>query len=156
MLQELGKKLIENMLSISSSESLTGGLFGAKICEVSGISSVYKGSLVTYQDEVKINLLKVKEETIKQYGAVSLECAYEMVKNVQQIFKTDIAVSFTGNAGPNSSENKPVGLVYIGIYFLGEVEVLELNLKGSREEIRNECINVVSKKLIKKIEKIEK
>lgn len=152
MLQELGKKLIENTLTISSAESLTGGLFGAKLCEVSGISKVYQGSLVTYQDDVKINLLKVKEETINKYGAVSLECAYEMVKNVQEIFNTDISVSFTGNAGPNPSEGKPVGLVYVGIYFLGDIEVLELNLNGTREEIRNECINVVSKKILKKIE----
>lgn len=151
MLQELGKALIENNLSISSAESLTGGLFGAKLCEVSGISQVYKGSFVTYQDEVKINLLKVKEETIREYGAVSLECAYEMVKNAQQIFNTDISVSFTGNAGPNGSEGKPVGLVYIGIYFLGDVEIIELNLKGSREEIRNECLNVVSRKILKKV-----
>ena len=152
MLQELGKKLIESTLTISSAESLTGGLFGAKLCEVSGISKVYQGSLVTYQDDVKINLLKVKEETINKYGAVSLECAYEMVKNVQEIFNTDISVSFTGNAGPNPSEGKPVGLVYVGIYFLGDIEVLELNLNGTREEIRNECINVVSKKILKKIE----
>ena len=81
MLQEFGKVLIEKNLSISSSESLTGGLFAAKLCEVSGISQVYKGSLVTYQDEAKINVLKVKEETINKYGAISLECAYEMVKN---------------------------------------------------------------------------
>lgn len=153
MLQELGKALIDNNLSISSSESLTGGLFGAKLCEVSGISKVYKGSLVTYQDEVKINVLKVSEDTIKQYGAVSLECAYEMVKNVQNIFKTDISVSFTGNAGPVGSEGKPVGLVFIGIYYLGEIEIMELNLKGSREEIRNECLKFVSKKLLRKIQK---
>lgn len=152
MLQELGNKLIESTLTISSAESLTGGLFGAKLCEVSGISKVYQGSLVTYQDDVKINLLKVKEETITKYGAVSLECAYEMVKNVQEIFNTDISVSFTGNAGPNPSEGKPVGLVYVGIYFLGDIEVLELNLKGTREEIRNECLNVVSKKILKKLE----
>lgn len=154
MLQELGKSLIENSLSISSAESLTGGLFGAKLCEVSGISSVYKGSLVTYQNGAKIELLNVSEETISKYGAVSLECAYEMVKNVQKIFKTDISVSFTGNAGPSGSEGKPVGLVYIGISYLGDIEVLELNLKGSREEIRNECLNVVSRKLLKKITKI--
>lgn len=153
MLQDLGKCLILNNLSISSAESLTGGLFGAKLCEVSGISKVYKGSLVTYQDKVKIELLNVKEETINQYGAISLECAYEMVKNVQSIFKTDISISFTGNAGPNGSEGKPVGLVYVGIYFLGEIEILELNLKGTREEIRNECLNMVSKKILKKINK---
>ena len=151
MLQKMGNKLIELKLTISSAESLTGGLFGAKLCEVSGISSVYKGGLITYQDEVKINQLKVSEETISKYGAVSLECAYEMVKNVQNIFNTDIAVSFTGNAGPSASEGKPVGLVYIGIYFLGDIEVLELNLKGSREEIRNECIRTISNKLLKKL-----
>ena len=151
MLQEMGNKLIESKLTISSAESLTGGLFGAKLCEVSGISSVYKGGLITYQDEVKINQLKVSGETISKHGAVSLECAYEMVKNIQSIFNTDIAVSFTGNAGPSASEGKPVGLVYIGIYFLGDIEVLELNLKGSREEIRNECIRTVSNKLLKKL-----
>lgn len=153
MLQELGKILIENNLSISSAESLTGGLFGAKLCEVSGISKVYKGSIVTYQDEAKIEVLKVKESTIKEYGAVSIDCAYEMVKNVQQIFNTDISVSFTGNAGPSGSEGKPVGLVYIGIYFLGDVEILEVNLKGSRDEIRNECLKVASRKILNKIEK---
>ena len=79
---------------------------------------------------------------------------YEMVKNVQKIFKTDISVSFTGNAGPSGSEVKPVGLVYIGISYLGDIEVLELNLKGSREEIRNECLRVVSSKILRKIEKI--
>ena len=153
MLQEFGKCLIDNNLSISSAESLTGGLFGAKLCEVSGISKVYKGSLVTYQDEAKIEVLNVSEDTIKEYGAVSLECAYEMVKNVQKIFKSDISVSFTGNAGPSGSEGKPVGLVYVGLYFLGDIEVLELNLKGSREEIRNECLKFVSRKLLKKLEK---
>ena len=153
MLQELGNKLIERNLSICSAESLTGGLFGAKLCEVSGISKVYKGSLVTYQDEVKMNLLKVSEETISKFGAVSLECAYEMVKNVQDILKTDVAVSFTGNAGPSGSEGKPVGLVYVGIYFLGDIEILELNLSGTREEIRNECIKAVSSKILRKIEK---
>ena len=74
-----------------------------------------------------------------------------MVKNVQKMFNSDIAVSFTGNAGPNPSENKPVGLVYVGIYFLGDIEVLELNLKGTREEIRNDCIKVVSKKILRKL-----
>ena len=151
MLQNLGNVLIENNLTICSAESLTGGLFGAKLCEVSGISKVYKGSLVAYQDDVKIELLKVKKETIDEYGAVSLECAYEMVKNVQQIFNTDISVSFTGNAGPTGSEGKPVGLVYIGLYFLGEIEIMELNLKGNREEIRNECLLAISKKILKKL-----
>ena len=154
MLQVLGNKLIENNLSICSSESLTGGLFGAKLVEVSGISQVYKGSIVAYQNEIKTSLLNVKEETINKHGAVSLECAYEMVKNVQNIFKSDIAVSFTGNAGPNPSEGKKVGLVFVGIYFLGEIEILELSLKGTREEIRNECLKAVANKLLRKIENI--
>lgn len=151
MLQELGKVLIGKNLSISSSESLTGGLFGSTLCEVSGISKVYKGSIVAYQNEIKVNILNVKEDTINQYGAVSLECAYEMVKNTQKIFNTDICVSFTGNAGPLSSEGKPVGMVFVGIYYLGEIEIMELNLKGTREEIRKDCIRMISKKLLNKI-----
>lgn len=153
MVQELARKLIEKNLSICSAESLTGGLFGASISDISGISKVYKGSLVTYQDQAKIDVLRVKESTIQNFGALSLECAYEMVKNVQKMFNSDIAVSFTGNAGPTGSEGKPVGLVYIGVYFLGEVEIIELNLKGTREEIRNECLRVVSNKILRKIEK---
>ena len=153
MLQELAKVLIEKELSICSAESLTGGLFGAHLSDISGISKVYKGSLVTYQDKAKIDVLRVSEATILNQGAVSLECAYEMVKNVQKMFDSDIAVSFTGNAGPNGSEGKPVGLVYIGLYFLGEVEIIELNLKGTREEIRNECLKVISNKILRKIEK---
>ena len=153
MLQELAKVLIEKELSICSAESLTGGLFGAHLSDISGISKVYKGSLVTYQDKAKIDVLRVSEATILNQGAVSLECAYEMVKNVQKMFNSDIAVSFTGNAGPNGSEGKPVGLVYIGLYYLGEVEIIELNLKGTREEIRNECLRVISNKILRKIEK---
>ena len=153
MLQELANKLIERNLSICSAESLTGGLFGAHLSDISGISKVYKGSLVTYQDKAKIDVLRVSEATILNQGAVSLECAYEMVKNVQKMFNSDIAVSFTGNAGPKGSEGKPVGLVYIGLYFLGEVEIIELNLKGTREEIRNECLKVISNKILRKIEK---
>ena len=153
MIQELAKVLIEKNLTICSAESLTGGLFGANLSKISGISKVYKGSLVTYQDQAKIEVLRVKESTIQNFGALSLECAYEMVKNVQKMFNSDIAVSFTGNAGPTGSEGKPVGLVYIGVYFLGEVEIIELNLKGTREEIRNECLRVVSNKILRKIEK---
>ena len=153
MLQELARVLIEKDLSICSAESLTGGLFGAHLSDISGISKVYKGSLVTYQDRAKIDVLRVNESTILNQGAVSLECAYEMVKNVQKMFDSDIAVSFTGNAGPMGSEGKPVGLVYIGLYFLGEVEIIELNLKGNREEIRNECLRVISNKILRKIEK---
>ena len=126
MIKELAKVLIEKNLTICSAESLTGGLFGANLSEMSGISKVYKGSLVTYQDQAKIEVLRVKESTIQNFGALSLECAYEMVKNVQNMFNSDIAVSFTGNAGPSASEGKPVGLVYVGIYFLGEIEILEL------------------------------
>ena len=90
MIQELAKVLIEKNLTICSAESLTGGLFGANLSEISGISKVYKGSLVTYQDQAKIDVLRVKESTIQNFGALSLECAYEMVKNVQKNVVNDI------------------------------------------------------------------
>ena len=143
----------EKKLTLSCAESLTGGLFAHTITSIPGVSKLFKGGVVTYWNEAKANVISVSKETIDEYGVVSSECASEMARGVKNLFNTDVAISFTGNAGPTSMEGKPVGLVYIGLYYLGEVEIIELNLKGTREEIRNECLKVISNKILRKIEK---
>ena len=152
-MEKIVNLLKEKGLTISCAESLTGGSFAASITNVSGASKVFKGGIVTYTNEIKRDCLNVKEDTLNKFGAVSKECCFEMAQNVKSMFNSDIGVAFTGNAGPTASENKPVGLVYIGIYFLGDIEILEVNLKGTREEIRKECIRLVSNKILKKIQK---
>lgn len=139
--------LKEKKLTLSCAESLTGGLFASSLTNISGASNVFKGGIVSYTNEIKQNILKVKEQTLLNFGAVSKECCFEMANNVKSIFNTDLGVSFTGNAGPTASENKPVGLVYIGISYLDKTEVFEINLTGDRISIKNQCISYALNKI---------
>lgn len=103
-------------LTIGFAESCTGGLAASKITDISGSSSVLIGSIVSYANSVKNELLNVSEETIKNFGAVSKECALEMAIGARKSLKCDITVSFTGIAGPTGgSDEKPVGTVGIGV-----------------------------------------
>ena len=141
-------KLREKNLTLATAESCTGGLIGKRITEISGCSSVYSGGIISYDNSVKINQLNVKEETLKKYGAVSEQTALEMCKGAAKNLNTDIGVATTGIAGPDGgSDEKPVGLVYIGIYYkdkkTGEEihKAVKLNLarrmyKDEREMIR--------------------
>lgn len=140
MIKDVCNYLIENNISISSIESLTGGLFASTITEVSGISKVYQGSLVTYTNEIKENVLGVKKSTLENCGAISKECVREMLLQGYNIFVSDIVVAFSGNAGPSASEDKPVGLVYIGYMINGETHIHEHYFKGTRDEIRKQCV----------------
>lgn len=148
-MDELAKLLIQFNISISSVESFTVGSFATMLGSVPGISKVYKGSLITYQNETKERLLSISHDLIEKYGVVSKEVASLMCINGKQILDSDICVSFTGNAGPDAMEDKPVGLVYIGILYKG-VNVYELKLKGSRQEIQQQAIDFVVRKLIEK------
>src|SRR4051812_33517162 len=109
--------LTKHNLTLASCESLTGGLFAATLTNTPGIGSIFKGGLVVYSNESKIKLVQVSPATLEKYGAISSECAQEMAFNTQKLLKADLAISFTGNAGPTGQENKPVGLVFIGLAF---------------------------------------
>ena len=110
------KELIKKKLKVSFAESCTGGMLASKITSISGSSKVFGLGLITYSNQAKIKILKVRKNIIKKYGAVSAECCEEMVVNLSKISKANINVSITGIAGPNGgTKKKPVGLVYIGI-----------------------------------------
>tara|TARA_Y100001970_G_C13930370_1_gene697949 strand:- start:321 stop:782 length:462 start_codon:yes stop_codon:yes gene_type:complete len=115
-MKTLVKKLIKKKLKISFVESCTGGLLASTITSISGASKVFNLGLITYSNKAKIKILKINENIIKKYGAVSPECCNSMVKNLSKISKANINVSITGIAGPKGgTKQKPVGLVYIGI-----------------------------------------
>ena len=102
--------------TISTAESCTGGLVSASITAVPGSSKVFGFGVCTYANEAKMKLLGVREETLKNHGAVSKETAMEMAKGVQKLSGSDIAISLTGIAGPDGgTDEKPVGLVYLGV-----------------------------------------
>lgn len=136
----LVKKLKENGLTISFAESCTGGLLAKRVTDVPGASSVIGYSLVTYSNEAKEKLLGVSAQTLKDFGAVSEQCAKEMAIGMKKLSNSNIALSITGVAGPDESEGKKVGTIYIGIATDSKVEVKEILLgqgrKYSRDMIR--------------------
>lgn len=115
--EEVAKILIEKNLTISTTESCTGGLLSSKLTDISGSSAFITLNLVTYANEAKQDILKVNRSTLQNFGAVSQECALEMAKGLYNLTKSDICVSTTGIAGPTGgTQDKPVGLMYSTIY----------------------------------------
>ncbi|MDF2787106.1 MAG: damage-inducible protein CinA [Neobacillus sp.] len=157
LVAELMNVLKDRKLTISAAESLTGGLFQQELTSVPGVSSVLKGGVVCYTNEVKKNVLKVKPETIEKYGVVSQECAKELAENVAALVSSDIGISFTGVAGPAELEGKPVGTVYIGISIRGQQTVVKkLELGGSREANRSRSVKYGCYYLIKQLQESQK
>jgi len=134
--KELVEQLNQRSLTCAAAESCTGGLVSACITEIPGISQVFLGGAVTYTNEMKQRLLGVRPETLNRFSAVSAETAAEMAAGIRSRTGADIAVSVTGNAGPLPSEDKPVGIVFIGVDSPWRSTVVILNLHGSREDIR--------------------
>ena len=130
----LGKELLALKQTLSFAESCTGGLASSLVTDVAGSSEYLIGSIVTYTNEAKHNLLKVKQSTLDAYGAVSEETACEMAQGVRELFGSDYGVGITGNAGPSGSEGKPVGLVYIAIATADDVYYKELYFTSTRIE----------------------
>ena len=132
--------LCENHWTIGSAESFTGGQFLAELIKLSGASKVVKGGLITYTNEMKQKLLGVSDETLRTFGAVSAACAREMAFGVAKNLGVHIAVSFTGVAGPNQSEEKKIGTIFIGYLIHGETYEQSLYLSGTREAIQKQAV----------------
>ena len=131
-LTELATKVVEKLKNenktLGLAESCTGGWLSKIITDVSGASSVYLGGICSYSNTVKMNLLGVKEDTLKLYGAVSEQTAREMAIGARKALGSDIGVGITGIAGPLSdNSNKSVGLIYVAVAYEDTVTVKELN-----------------------------
>lgn len=119
--QILGRRLKNDGLTLSTAESCTGGHIAHKITSIAGSSAYFSGSVVSYSNEVKINVLNVPLTDIEEHGAVSEEVVRAMVKGVTQLMKTDCAIAVSGIAGPDGgSEEKPVGTVWICTQYKGK------------------------------------
>ena len=113
----VGRMLKEKKISIACAESCTGGLFAGALTEVPGISAVFDRGIVTYSNRAKVEELGVNPETLDKFGAVSEETACEMAAGLAKVTGCDLCISVTGEAGPESSEGKPVGTIYVGLCF---------------------------------------
>jgi len=119
------------MNTIATAESCTGGNIAHIITSVAGSSDYFKGSVVSYCNDVKVNLLGVSAADIEKYGVVSSQVAAQMARGVQKLMDTDYAVSTTGVAGPGPSDGLPAGTVWIGAANRTEVRTRLLQLDSS-------------------------
>lgn len=127
----------EKNIKIGLAESCTGGLVANRLTNIPGSSSHFYGGIVAYHNEVKVNILGVKEETLKAHGAVSHETATEMAAGVLNALKVDVAISLTGIAGPDGgSEEKPVGTVCIGEGNREGAKAKIYHFRGNREYLK--------------------
>lgn len=148
----LGRKLKEKGLTIATAESCTGGKIGQMLAAIAGASAYYKGSLVTYATQSKIDVLKVSKETIKKHSVVSEEVALEMVKNVKQIMQSDYAIATTGNAGPSKGDSEAdLGVVYIAIATPNSVFVERFEFGQPREKVIDRAVNKAFEMVYKEI-----
>lgn len=151
----LGRLLTEKKLTISTAESCTGGKIAATLSAVPGASNYFKGSVVSYATQAKIDVLEIDENLIAKHGVVSAEVASEMVKSVQKMMKSDYAIATTGNAGPTKGdEDAELGTVFIGIATPNDVFVEEFNFGQPREKVIDRgvsnALELIYKEILKK------
>ncbi len=138
---EIGNMLKEKGFNISCAESCTGGLLTSRLTDAAGCSEYFKGSIVAYSNDVKKNMLGVKDETLNLFGAVSEQTALAMAIGVREVFGTNIGVSITGIAGPGGgTEEKPVGLVYVAVSGPTGDTIKKFNFNGNRTEIKQKVV----------------
>jgi nicotinamide-nucleotide amidase len=132
-----GTLLRERGLTIAVAESCTGGLVAKRFTDVPGSSDYFLGGVTAYSNEAKVRVLGVPPESLAEHGAVSSEVAAAMAEGVARLLSSDCALSTTGVAGPGGgTEEKPVGLVFIGSVVNGATEIERLHLFGRRDQIR--------------------
>lgn len=126
--EKIGKILLRNTLKIATAESCTGGLISSRLTDVPGSSAYIHANFVTYSNEAKKRFLNVSQQTLDEYGAVSAECAKEMAQGLLQLTGSDIVLCTTGVAGPSTSEQKPVGLMFAACGYNNNISIKEFRL----------------------------
>ena len=148
--QVIADLLIKNNLTVSTAESCTSGLLASRLTDVPGSSRYFKGGSVCYSNELKINDMGIDKDLIERYGAVSEEVAKSLAKNIAQKNNTDLGIGITGIAGPDGgTEKKPVGLVFVGIFYKNNLYIKKYNLTPdritNRELTVTLCLNEIRK-----------
>lgn len=147
--EKLVNLLRKNNISISTAESITGGMIGSSIVNIPGASDIYEEGYITYSNRIKNKILNVKEESLNKYTAVSKEVCKEMLVNLKKMTNTNSAIVVTGYAGPGEN----AGLVYIGVNLFNIYSINKYIFKESRNIIRknttifalNELYNLIIK-----------
>ena len=129
--------------TLATAESCTGGAIGAALTAVPGSSSVYRGGVISYCNEIKHRLLGVEDALLERYGAVSAPVAEAMAVGARKALQTDVAVSVTGLAGPGGDEfGNSVGTVFIGYADANKSYAKEYRFSGDREAVRQQAVQM--------------
>lgn len=153
LIKTLGETLISRNRSITAAESLTAGLFLSELGNVPGISAVLPGGFVTYSAETKASMVDVPMALINQHGVVSHEVAQAMALGARKKLETDVAVSFTGVAGPGPSEGQPAGTVFIGLATSDDTAISRgYTFQGDRLEVRENAVQTAAEWLLDVLE----
>ncbi len=133
----VGELLVQRGLTVATAESCTGGLLGKRVTDVPGSSDYFLGGVVSYSNDVKTRTLGVPDDLLQRHGAVSAEVAEAMAVGVASLMRSDCSLSITGIAGPDGgTDERPVGLVYLGSVVDGVSQTERLLLWGRREQVR--------------------
>ena len=152
----VGKILTERNLTIAVAESCTGGLLSSRITDIPGCAGYMKGSVTAYCNEIKIKMLDVSPAVLETHGAVSKLTAMQMAKGVAEKMDSDIGVSTTGIAGPGGgTPEKPVGLVWMGFWIMGEHFALKANFSEDRLINKERTVTVVLETLRRHFNQID-
>ncbi len=144
------KLFSKNKLTLSVAESCTGGKISNMLTSVPGSSLYFKGGVVAYSNEIKINSLNVDKSIIEQYGAVSEQVVSEMAVNIREIFKTDYSVAVSGIAGPDGGTDlKPVGTVWIAVSSVIKTITRLYSMGNIREQNIQRSANTALTELLK-------
>jgi nicotinamide-nucleotide amidase len=127
--------------TVALAESCTGGLLGAAITSQPGVSTWFRGAMVVYHNDLKLEWLGISEDILQRDGAVSKSCALEMARAVRAKAQASLGVALTGIAGPSgATPDKPVGLVFLALSAEDRENCLELRFSGNRDEIREAAV----------------
>lgn len=151
------KKIVDILdrrgLTVTFAESCTGGKLASRFSEISGVSRVFNGSVVSYSNSTKSKWLGVNSSTLNRYGAVSRECVVEMLDGALMLSDADYAVAISGIAGPTGgTEDKPVGTVFIGVKGINSFTVEKSLFSGCRVEIQDKSVDSAISLLLKIVE----
>ena len=148
---EFQNHLKKNKETVTCAESCTGGLIASMITEISGSSYIFKGSIVTYCNEIKEQELNVQKNTMIEYGVVSCEVVEEMLKGVLKKFDSTYAMAVSGVAGPTGgTKSKPVGTVVVGVMSIkGDKDISIYRFEGDRKEVQIQAAKTALKKNFK-------
>ena len=135
LVKQVSRRLLDRNWRLVVAESATGGLLGHRITQVPGSSDYFWGGVIAYADDVKRDILGVRDETLEQWGAVSAKAALEMARGVCRITGAEVGVSITGIAGPTgATAYKPIGLYYIALAVPSETWCWRHHFTGNRRE----------------------